>query len=182
MDAQAAATRYDVDIESYRHGKLLNEDASGMGYALGAEAGRRMPVGEAVVTPRAGLSWSKVDLDDFTDLETAGGARRSRVSLKDAGSVKGRLGVTVEKEVGAGAAPGLLFGSLDVEHEFSDETEVKIAGESLKAEARPTALSLGAGAVFDVRENVLMRAAAGYRASEGGASGYGGSLEVQVRF
>ena len=185
VDAQAAATRYEVDFESYEsdtQGKLLKKDASGVGYALGAEAGRRMPVGEAFVTPRAGLVWSKVDLDDFTDLETVGGPGQARVSLEDAGSVKGRVGVTVEKEVGTGAAPGLLFGSLDVEHEFSDETAVKVGEQTLKAEAQPTALSLGAGAVFDVREDVLVRAVAGYRASEGGASGYSGSLEVQVRF
>ena len=69
-----------------------------------------------------------------------------------------------------------------MEHEFSDETEVKVGEERLKTEVQPTALSLGAGAVFDVREDVLVRAVAGYRASEGGASGYGGSLEVQVRF
>ena len=182
VDAQAAATRYDVGLDSYTQGKLLKKDASGVGYALGAEAGKRMPVGGAFVTPRAGLAWSKVDLDDFTDLETAGGPGRSRVSLEDAGSVKGRVGVTVEKEVGAGAASGLLFGSLDVEHELSDETEVKVGGQTLKTEVQPTALSLGAGAVFDVREDVLVRAVAGYRASEGGASGYRGSLEVQVRF
>ena len=73
VDAQAAATRYDVGIESYRHGKLLKEDASGVGYALGAEAGRRMPVEGMVVTPRAGLAWSKVNMDEFTDLEMADG-------------------------------------------------------------------------------------------------------------
>ena len=134
------------------------------------------------MTPREGLAWSKVDLDDFTDLETSGQSGLARVSLEDAGSVKGRVGVMVEQEVGTGAAPGLLFGSLDVEHEFSDETEVKVGGQRLKTEVQPTALSLGAGAVFDVREDVLIRAAAGYRATEGGASGYSGSLEVQVRF
>ena len=182
VDAQAAATRYDVDFESYTQGKLLKKDASGVGYALGAEAGRRMPVGEAFVTPRAGLSWSKVNMDEFTDLEMADQPGLSRVSVEDAGSVKGRVGVTVEKEVGTGAAPGLLFGSLDVEHEFSDETEVKVGEQMLKTEVQPTALSLGAGAVFDVREDVLVRAVAGYRAIEGGASGYSGSLEVRVRF
>ena len=81
-----------------------------------------------------------------------------------------------------GDGSGLLFGSLDVEHEFSDETEVKAGVERLKAEVQPTALSLGAGAVFDVGENVLVRTTAGYRASEGGASGYGGGLEMRVRF
>ena len=184
VDAQAAVTRYGVGLTSNAHGKLLNKDASGVGYALGVEGGKRlrMPVGGAFVTPRAGLAWSEVDLRDFTDLETAGGPRRSRVSVQDARSVKGRVGVTVEKEMEMGAASGRVFGSLDVEREFSDETEVQVGEETLKAAVRPTAVSLGAGAVFDVRENVLMRAVAGYRASGGGMSGYRGGLELQVRF
>ena len=182
VDAQAAVTRYGVGLTSDMQGKLLNKDASGVGYALGVEGGKRMPVGETFVTPRAGLAWSDVDLD-FTDMETAVDPElRARVSLEDARSVKGRVGVTVEKEVEMGAASGHVFGSLDVERELSDETEVKVGEERLKTEVRPTAVSLGAGAVFDMRENVLLRAVAGYRTSGGGTSGYRGSLEVQVRF
>ena len=115
-------------------------------------------------------------------LATGAEERRSRVSVEEAGSLKGRAGVMVEKEIGTGAGSGLLYGSLDVEHEFSDETEVKAGGERRKAEVHPTELSLGAGAVFEVGENVLVRATAGYRASEGAASGYGGGLEMRVRF
>ena len=183
VDAQAAVTRYDVGFESNMHGELLDNDVSGVGYALGVEGGKRMAVGGTFVTPRAGLAWSDVDLGDFTDMETAGAPeRRSRVSVQDARSVKGRAGVTVEKEMGMGAVPGLLFGSLDVEREFSDETEVQVGEQMLKTQVRPTAVSLGAGAVFDVRENVLLRAVAGYRTSGGGTSGYRGGLELQVRF
>ena len=183
VDAQAAVTRYDVGLTSYTHGELLDNDASGVGYALGVEGGKRMPVGGAFVTPRAGLAWSEADLDDFTDMETAGDTElRSRVSVQDARSVKGRVGVMVEKEVEMGAASGRVFGSLDVEREFSDETEVQVGEQRLKTEVRPTAVSLGAGAVFDVRENVLLRAVAGYRTSGGGTSGYRGGLELQVRF
>ena len=181
VDAQAAVTRYDVGFESDTHGELLDNGVSGVGYALGVEGGKRMPVGGTFVTPRAGLAWSDVDLGDFTDLETAGGPR-ARVSVEDAGSVKGRVGVTVEKEVGMGAVPGLLFGSLDVEREFSDETEVRVRERMLKTTVRSTAVSLGAGAAFDVDENVLVRAVAGYRTSGGGTSGYRGGLELQVRF
>ena len=182
VDAQAAVTRYGVGLTSDTQGKLLEKDASGVGYALGVEGGKRMPVGEAFVTPRAGLAWSDVDLD-FTDMETAGDPElRARVSVQDARSVKGRVGVMVEKEVETGAASGRVFGSLDVEHEFSDETEVKVGERMLKTEVRPTAVSLGAGAVFEVREDVLLRVVAGYRASGGGTSGYRGGLEVQVRF
>ena len=185
VDAQAQVTHYDVALTSYTRGRLLEKDASGVGYALGVEGGKRMPVGEAFVTPRAGLSWSDADLQDFMDPETFGapdGRRRSRVSVQDARSVKGRVGVMVEKEMEMGAASGRVFGSLDVEREFSDETEVQVRKKMLKTKVRPMAVSLDAGAVFDVRENVLLRAVAGYRTSGGGTSGYRGGLELQVRF
>ena len=178
VDAQAAATWYDADLKSYTHGRLLKKEASGAGYALGVDVGWRMAVGELMVTPRAGFGWSRVGFLDFIDLETAGGAR-AEVSVEEAGSVQGRLGVTVEREL---APSGHLFGSLDVEQEFSDETEVKVGGETLKTELRPTALRLGLGGMFDVDENVVLRATGGWQTSGSGTSGYGGGLEVRVRF
>ena len=181
MDAQAQVTHYDVGLTSYTHGELLDKDASGVGYALGVEGGKRMAVGGTFVTPRAGLAWSDADLRDFMDLETARGPR-ARVSVQDARSVKGRAGVMVEKEMEMGAASGRVFGSLDVEREFSDETEVQVRERMLKTTVRSTVVSMGAGAEFEVDENVLLRAVAGYRTSGGGTSGYRGGLELQVRF
>ena len=178
VDAQAAATWYDADLKSYTHGRLLKKEASGAGYALGVDVGRRMAVGELMVTPRAGFGWSRVDLLDFIDLETAGGAR-AEVSVEEAVSMQGRLGVTVEREL---APSGRVFGSLDVEQEFSDETEVKVGGETLKTELRPTALRLGLGGEFAVNEDVVLRATGGWQTSGSGTSGYGGGLEVRIRF
>ncbi len=182
VDAQAGLTLYDVGVESYKHGELLKKDVDGAGYALGVEMGARMPVGRALVTPRGGLSWSKADLDDFMDMEAAGGPGRARVSVEGARSVKGRLGVMVETELGMGGSSGRMYGSLDVERELSDETEVKVGGQLLETEVRPASVHLGAGGVFEVAENVVVRAAAGYRTSGSGTSGYGGGLELQVRF
>ncbi len=183
VDAQAGLTLYDVGVESYTHGELLKKDVDGAGYALGVEVGARMPVGRALVTPRGGLSWSAADLDDFTDMETAGSPEaRVSVSAEGARSVKGRLGVMVETELGMGGSWGRVYGSLDVERELSDETEVKVGGQLLETEVRPASVRLGAGGVFEVDENVVVRATAGYRTSGSGTSGYGGGLELQVRF
>ncbi len=179
VDAQAAVTLYDVDVESYTHGRMTKEDVSGAGYALGVDVGKRMPMGGMFMTPRAGLVWSKVDLSDFTDMERAGGPR-ARVAPEDASSVKGRLGVMLETEMGSG--DGAVFGSLDVERAFSDETSVKVGEELLKTEARPTAVRLGLGGAFKVDENTLLRATAGYRTSGSGMSEYSGGLELQVQF
>ncbi len=179
--AQAQMTLYDVDLKSYTFGGLVKKDASGAGYALGAEVGGRLPLGGAFVTPRAGVAWSGVELSKFTDMERAGGPR-ARVSMKDAGGVTGRLGVTLEAETGSRGAPGRLFGSLDVEQAFADETKVRIGGEALRAKARPTALRLEAGGAFALDENVLARIAASWRTSGGGTREYGGSLGLQVLF
>ena len=180
VDAQAAMTWYDVDVESYTLGKMQKKDVRGVGYGLGVDVGKRMSVGGMSVTPRAGVEWSKVALDDFMDMEPAGGSR-AWVSVEEAGSVKGRLGMMVEAEMG-GAASGRLFGSLDVEQEFSAETEVEVGEEPLKTEVRPTAVRVGLGGEFAVDEDVVVRATAGFRTSGSGTSGYGGGLELQVRF
>ena len=179
VDAQAAVTLYDVDVESYTHGRMTKKDVSGAGYALAADMGKRLPMGGMFVTPRAGLVWSKVDLSDFTDMERAGGPR-ARVAPEGESSVKGRLGVMLETEMGSGDSA--LFGSLDVEREFSDGTAVKIGEEVLKTEVRPTAVRLGLGGAFKVDGNTLLRATAGYRRSGSGMSEYSGGLELRVQF
>ena len=181
VDAQASATWYDADLKSYTHGRLLKKEASGAGYALGVEMGRRMEMGGLLVTPRAGLGWSRVDFLDFIDMERMGDPR-AEVSVEEAVSMQGRLGVTLETEVGSGESSGRVFGSLDVEQEFSDETEVRVGEETLKTEVRPTGIRLGLGGEFAVDEDVVLRATGGWQTSGSGTSGYGGGLEVRVRF
>ena len=162
IDAGAAATRYEVDLASHAHGLCWTKGRRGRGRALSVEAGRRLAagerlrgfLGEAFVTPRAGWRVER-SLRDFTDMETAGGDARSRVSMEDARSAKASVGATVETAATLGDASGRLFGSLDVERELSDETTVEIVGERterLETTARPTALSLGVGAAFDAGE------------------------------
>ena len=181
VDAQAAVTLYDVEVESYTHGKLQKKDVYGVGYGLEVDVGRRMGVGGMMVTPRAGLEWSKVELDDFVDMEVFGGPRAS-VSMEEADSVKGRVGVMLEAEMGSGESSGRLFASLDVEREFSEETEVQVGRELLKTEVRPTAVRLGLGGEFAVAEDMVVRGTAGFRTSGSGTSGYSGGLELQMRF
>ena len=184
LDAQAQTTAYDASLKSAIHGDLLRDDASGLGYGLAVEAGSRLPVAGMFMTPHAGVAWSRFDLEDFTDLEMAGGPR-VRVAVADVDSLRGRLGVTLETELGSGAASGpaaLVFGSLAVEREFSDETQVKVGTETLTTELRPTALRLGAGGVLNLDENTQMRATVGYRTSGIGTDSYRGGLELQIQF
>ena len=188
VDAQAGATWYEVGVDSAnRESGALVKEADGLGYAMEVEAGRGMVLGEEglVVTPRVGLAWSKVEMSDFTFTNRAG--TQERVSVEDAHSARGRLGVLVEAEAGMGERSGRLFGSLDVEQEFSEETQVnvgitKLSENELKTEVHPTTVRLGLGGVLDLGEDLVLRGTAGYETSGSGTSGYGGGLELNLRF
>ena len=188
VDAQAGATWYEVGVDSAnRESGALVKEADGLGYAMEVEAGRGMALGEEglVVTPRVGLAWSKVEMSDFTFTNKAG--TQETVSVEDAHSARGRLGVLVEAEAEMGERSGRLFGSLDVEQEFSDETQVnvgitKLSENELETEVRPTTVRLGLGGVLDLGEDLVLRGTAGYETSGSGTSGYGGGLELNLRF
>ena len=180
VDAQAAVTRYDVELTSAQ-GRTLKDGASGMGYALAVEAGRPMALkgklkGDLTLTPRAGFAWSRVSLGDFTDTHS------TRVSVADAGSFMGRAGVGAEM-VPEGAGGLRVFGSMDVVHEFSAETEARVMGTALKASAKSTGVRLGVGAVHGWAEGRYAVAGSVSYATGGGSSGeFGGGLSLTVRF
>ena len=182
IDAQAAVTRYDVELTSaLSQFGTLKDGASGMGYALAVEAGRPMALkgklkGDLTLTPRAGFVWSRVSLGDFTDTLS------TRVSVEDAGSLLGRAGVGVEM-VPEGAGGLRVFGSVDVVHEFSAETEAQVMGTALKASAKSTGVRLGVGAVHGWAEGRYAVAGSVSYATGGGSSGeFGGGLSLTVRF
>ena len=178
VDVQAGATWYDAELDSAT-GRRLVDEVDGRGYALGLDVGNRMVMGEdLVVTPRAGLAWSKVDWDDFMDEVGS----RAKVSVRRARSTKGRVGVMVDTAVGSEDAPGRVFGSVDVEHEFSDETSVDVSGNLLETTVKPTGVRLGLGGEFSLGEDVVLRARADYTTSGGDTSEYGGGLELNLRF
>ena len=171
VDASAQVTWFDVEMTSSLGRKLKESDGSG--YAVGVEAGRRAEVNGVSVTPRAGLLWSQASLDDFTD------ADGHRVSVDDAGSLVGRLGVSAAADVGGGPR---VFGSLNVTHEFSEETETTVSGTSLKASAETTGVRLGIGGLFDLGNGAALRGSANYASSGGGNGAYGAGVSVTMNF
>ena len=189
LDAQAAVTWYDVDVESADPGAgKLAKGVKGKGFALGVEVGRRVPLRDGVsATPRAGLAWSTVDLDDFAE---AGEGGRARVSVEDARSLKGRVGIGVEKTRGDDAQGSRLFGSLDLEREFREETEARVSGASpgssvtsLKAKAERSAFRLAVGGARVWGEGrYSLRGSVGCTASGGGNRDLGGGLRFAMRF
>ena len=176
LDAQATVTWYEADLTSSTHAAPLKDGVKGLGWALGVEVGHRMPLGGgAFVMPRAGLVWSEVTLDDFTDAVGSG----ARVSIEDARSMSGRAGLRVEAPVGSGV---LLHSSLDAVHEFSEETSTSVSDALLTSSAASTSVRVGVGGAFVLDENTSLRAAADYTAGGSDIRAWGGSLNLAVRF
>ena len=178
VDVQAEATWYEADLSAARHG-VLKTDVPGRGHALGVEAGRRvtlerLPAG-MVLTPRAGLVHSKVSVGGFTD------AVGARVSVEDGRSLKGRAGVAVEMEPG-GASRSRVFGSVDVEREFSRDTKVVVSGTELRSEAEATWLRLGLNGVHAWDDGRYAVQGGMSYATSGGGHELGGGLHLTVRF
>ena len=179
-DVSAQATWLDAGFDALTPGRARNElekEATGLAGSVGVEVGDRLAVmgGAIVVTPRLGLTWTMAEMGDFTD---SVGSNPASVSVEDAESARGALGVTVEAPTGGGG----LFGTLDVSQEFLDETGVEVGGVKLRTDVKTTSLRVGAGGTFAFPGNATMRASAWYRTSGSGADEYGAGVDVSVRF
>ncbi len=140
LEGQVETTFYAVDLESDLRGGLKT-GASASGLAMGAELGKRMRFRRGTLTPRARLVRSSVSLDRFTD-ELGG-----RVSIRDADSLKGSLGLLAEAVRTSGEEEFALRGSVDVESVLSgEETVIEVGGDRLHAEAEKTRVLVGLGA------------------------------------
>ena len=178
LDARAAATWYDVDLTSAIHPRPLASGVSGTGQAVGVEVGRPVAAAPGVsLTPRVGLVWSRVSLDDFTDSVGS----RARVSMARAKSLRAGVGMTAEAALG-GSGNDRLFAAVDAMREFSTETETVVEGQALKASAEPTSVRFRLGGSFDLDGRATLRAAAGYETGGGGNHAFSGGLTLAIRF
>ena len=176
VDGRVSATWFEAGLGSGVRGSL-KRDAEGFGHAVGVEAGRRVSLGpgalgEVTVTPRVGATRSHVDMDAFTDRVG------SRVSVAESGATTARAGVRAE----ASDAPGgsLLFGSVDVEREFSPETRVRVSGTDLASESEATRVRMEVGGSVEWGEGrYALHGAARYAT---GAEDYGGRMALRMRF
>ncbi len=176
IDAQAQATWFDVEMTSST-GTKLKDGVGGEGYGLALEAGRSVALNDSLsLTPLVGLAWSRVSLDDFTD-DVGSGAR---VSVEDADSLVGRLGLAVAADTGGGLR---LFGSVDAMEEFSEETEARVSGTQLQASSETTSVRLGLGGVHSWGEGrYAVQGSASYTAGGGDNSAFGGGLSLSMSF
>ena len=178
LDVQAELTWYEADLTSSSRG-VLGKDVSGQGHALGVEAGQRLALSglpELVLTPRAGLVHSQVDVRGFTD------ATGSRVSVRDARAFLGRVGVEAEARHG-GSAQSRVYGTVDLEHEFETARAAEVSGRRLRSEADATWLRLGLNGEH-ASEDGGWSFAGGmhYATTSGGGYALGGGLSLGLRF
>ncbi|WP_323690397.1 autotransporter outer membrane beta-barrel domain-containing protein [Rhizobium sp. AN95] len=128
IDGQTQATWYNSGLSSNLANTGLKGSNDGFGYSFSAETGKRIAIDENwSVTPQAQLSYSHVDFDSFDDVFGA------RVSLDRGESLKGRLGLSVERQTSWYNDDGLLnranvYGISNLYYEFLDGTRVDVSG------------------------------------------------------
>jgi outer membrane autotransporter protein len=130
VDAQGQVSWYDSDLTSGQLGTLTSgNDATG--YALSLETGKRIELNNGLaLTPQAQLVYSSVDFDTFT--QELGGQDIASVSLLDGDSLRGRLGISLDREASWQADNGLLsrshvYGIANLHYEFLDGTAVDVS-------------------------------------------------------
>ena len=186
LDGRFSYTYFDdVDLTSRTRG-MVQADLSGHGYALGLEAGKRLGwegLDHVALTPRARVVWSTVELEDFADLAGSG-----RVALETATSLKGGLGLLAETAFGGATLKdwtgdgGRLFGSLDVEHEFSADRETVASGTALASEVQATWGRVGLGGTLIWTEGLTLSGEGFYATAGSDNTDFGGSLTLTLRF
>ena len=143
LGGHASLSNYDIDLSSDNIGRLIsNVDA--LGTSFGLETGMRLAMGESLhLMPRAWLSHSSIDIDNFTDTVDA------RASFSDETRLSGGIGASAETMRHWNGGELTWRGSLDIEQRLnSRSTSVNVSGEKLKTETATTRLLLGLGSLY----------------------------------
>jgi len=149
VDAQASATWYDSDLRSDELGSLVDGNDA-FGYALSIEAGQQFELASGLsITPQAQLVYSSVDFDSFE--QALDGTNVASVSLLDGESLRGRVGLALDKQSSWQAENGTLsrsqiYGIANLYYEFLDGTVVDVSDVSLANKEDRFWGGLGAGA------------------------------------
>lgn len=145
VDTQAALTWYDSSLKSSTLNATLASGNDGFGYGLSVEAGQKIALTRQwSLTPQAQLAYSSVRFDRFTDRYGAA------VSLDDADSLTGRLGISADydrdwKDATGQISRAKVYGIANLYYDFLDGSNVDVSGISVASENRPLwgGLSLG---------------------------------------
>ena len=199
LDGWAGVTKFDdIEVKSSEMvgGKSLdvNEKTEGTGYAIGMGISQRVDLDKLSLTQRGGLTWSSVSVDDYAarymvEVEGESEQKQDKVSTGTSSGVTARYGALFEKTVGETSTDCCkLFGSLDIEHNFSAERNVKVTNgdltpTSIKSEAKPTKMRLGFGGSTSWNSGRSAFSGAIYHTTSGsGDKITSGQIALSVRF
>ncbi|MFW5400158.1 autotransporter outer membrane beta-barrel domain-containing protein [Yersinia sp. 1252 StPb PI] len=153
VDGQLQTMWFDSDLNSSTEGHSVANGNNGRGYASSVETGKRYSLGNGLsLTPQMQLTYSRVDFDPFSD------PYGSNVSLEDADSLRGRIGVALDKEVSWRAKDGTisrshLYSNLDLYNEFLDGSKVRVSGANsgvdFSTRDERQSVGIGAGATHE---------------------------------
>lgn len=143
VDGQAKLNWFRSDLKSKTLDVTETKGNHGFGYAMSAEAGKRIPLngdGKWALTPQAQIVYSHVGYDDFVD------AYDAAVSLRNHDRVTGRAGMSVDYSQGESRGNELTaFGMANLYRNFNGNSRVKVDGVSFSQEYERTWFGLGGG-------------------------------------
>ncbi|PHI28273.1 adhesin [Budvicia aquatica] len=113
------------------------------------ETGKRYALGAGLsLTPQTQLTYSRVDFDDFRD------PFGSKVSLQEGDSLRGRLGVSLDKDIIWRAEDGTtrrshVYGNVDVYNEFMNGTKTHVSGVDFSSRDKRQSVGVGVGGTHE---------------------------------
>ncbi len=142
VDGQAQVARLSTDLSADEVGRMVDRN-DGNGYALSIEAGRKVAIDNSwSIIPQAQLSYNSVNFDSFTDPFNA------HVSLDRSDSAKGRIGVAVNYDDGAGASGNHVYAIANLTYDFRNGTSVNVSDVNVKFEPEKFAAEFGVGGTY----------------------------------
>lgn len=148
VDGQGSAIHYGGTLDAEAEDNTI-EDVGGLGYAVSAEVGQRLALASSwTATPQAQLVYSYVPIDEFTD---SFGVETRSIAAE---SLRLRGGLEVERHIALdGAEDGkrdaIVYGLVNVSHEFKSKTEAEVAGTRIASELDPWAAEVGVGGAYN---------------------------------
>lgn len=149
LDGQLQTMWFDSGLSSDTLGQSLVSDNHGRGYASSIETGKRYALGAGLsLTPQTQLTYSRVDFDDFRD------PFGSEVSLQEGDSLRGRLGVSLDKNIVWRAEDGTtrrshVYGNVDVYNEFMNGTKTHVSGVDFSSRDKRQSVGVGVGGTHE---------------------------------
>ncbi len=198
IDGWLGAIKFnDIKVTSSEmiNGEKINVNAKtkATGYTIAMGIANSMDFRGLMLTQRGGVTWSSVSMDDYAvpyTMTVSGTAEQmqDKVATKNSSGITSQYSVLLEQLTGQQTANCCrLFGSLDIEHDFSTEREVTVTNDDLsttsKSEVNPTKIRLGIGGSTSWNAGQSVISAAIYHTASGsGNKVTSGQIALSIRF